>query len=302
MAAQPRTRKRWYIRNPEGYLFLMPDFVGFSVFVFLPVIAALILGFFAWNGLQLDAMQFVGFQNYEDLFTKDPYFPRILWNTTYYVLGTVPVRAFLALLLAIALNQKLRGMYFWRTAFFMPTLSSAVAVALVWRWIFNSDFGILNSFLFWAGVPEPPRWLDSTVWAMPALILMSIWQGLGFQTIIFLAGLQGIPQHLYEAASIDGADAFDRFWHITVPMISPTTFFVLVTSVIGSYQVFESALILNEGGPAYATTTIVYYIYTNGFQFFKMGYAAAIAEILFAIIFAFTMLQFYFQKRWVHYD
>jgi multiple sugar transport system permease protein len=223
-------------------------------------------------------------------------------NTTYYVLGTVPVRTALALLLAIALNQQLRAMSWYRAAFFLPTITSAVAAATVWRWIYEPNFGLLNSFLYTIGVSHPPTWVSSPVWAMPGLILVGVWQRVGFQMVIFLAGLQAIPNHLYEAASIDGANWWARFWHITVPLISPTTFFVLVISVIESYQVFDQAFILTEGGPGYATTTIVYYIYNYAFQFFKMGYAAAIAWILFLIVFLLTVAQFRLQSRWVHYD
>jgi multiple sugar transport system permease protein len=212
------------------------------------------------------------------------------------------VRTALALLLAIALNQQLRGMHVFRAAYFLPTITSAVAAATVWRWIYEPNFGLLNSLLYAIGVEHPPTWISSPAWAMPALILLGIWQGLGFQMVIFLAGLQGIPAHLYEAAAIDGAGWWARFRHITLPLISPTTFFVLIISVIGSYQVFDQAFVLTEGGPGYATTTLVYYIYEYGFQFFKMGYAAAMAWILFAIVFVLTVIQFRIQARWVHYD
>jgi len=214
----------------------------------------------------------------------------------------VPVRTALALLLAIALNQQLRGVSVFRAAYFLPTITSAVAAATVWRWIYEPNFGLLNSLLYAIGVAHPPAWLSSPAWAMPALILLGVWQGLGFQMVIFLAGLQGIPTHLYEAAAIDGAGWWARFRHITLPLISPTTFFVLIISVIGSYQVFDQAFVLTEGGPGYATTTLVYYIYEYAFQFFKMGYAAAMAWILFAIVFVLTVIQFRIQARWVHYD
>ena len=283
----------------EGYLFLAPDLIGTLIFAVGAVLASLALSFFAWD--LLTRPKFIGIQNYVALL-HDPVFGQVLWNTTYYVLGTVPIRTVLALLLAIALNQHLRGISVFRAAYYLPTITSGVAAALVFRWIFNGDFGLLNGFLYAIGVQNPPNWLSSPVWAMPALILLGIWQGIGFQMVIFLAGLQAIPRHLYEAAAIDGAGWWGRFRHVTVPLISPTTFFVLIISLIGSYQVFDQAYILNGGGPGYATTTLVYYVYTYAFQFFKMGYAAAVAWVLFIIVFLLTVLQLRLQRRWVHYE
>lgn len=284
----------------EGYLFLAPDLLGTLVFAVGPVLAAFALGFVAWD--ILTPPRFVGFDNYRELLFEDTVFHQVMVNTSVYVLATVPIRTVLSLLLAIALNQSIRGVSIFRAAYFLPTITSAVAAATVWRWIYEPNFGLLNSLLYAIGVPHPPAWLSSPSWAMPALILLGVWQGLGFQMVIFLAGLQGIPLHLYEAASIDGAGWWARFRHITVPLISPTTFFVLIISVIGSYQVFDQAFVLTEGGPGYATTTLVYYIYEYAFQFFKMGYAAAMAWILFAIVFVLTVVQFRVQSRWVHYD
>jgi multiple sugar transport system permease protein len=293
-----RTWRRRY--DLEGYLFLAPDLAGTLVFAVGPVLAALALGLFAWD--ILTPPRFVGLDNYRTLLLDDPVFRQVLLNTSAYVLGTVPLRTVLALLVAIALNQQLRALSVFRAAFFLPTITSAVAAATVWRWIYEPNFGLLNSLLYAIGVQHPPTWLSSPAWAMPALILLGIWQGLGFQMVIFLAGLQGIPAHLYEAASIDGAGWWARFRHITVPLISPTTFFVVIISVIGSYQVFDQAYVLTEGGPGYATTTLVYYIYTYAFQFFKMGYAAAIAWVLFAIVFLLTVIQFRLQAHWVQYE
>jgi multiple sugar transport system permease protein len=290
-------RRRWDL---DGYLFLAPDLLGTLVFAVGPVVAALGLGLFAWD--VLTPPRFVGLANYRQLLFDDPVFRQVLLNTTVYVLGTVPLRTLLALLLAMALNQQIRGLSWFRAAFFLPTITSAVAAAVVWRWIYEPNFGLLNSVLYAIGIDHPPTWISSATWAMPSLILLGIWQGLGFHMVIFLAGLQAIPGHLYEAAAIDGATWWARFRYITVPLISPTTFFVLVISVIGSYQVFDQAFILTEGGPGYATTTLVYYIYNYAFQFFKMGYAAAIAWVLFAIVFVLTVVQFRLQARWVHYD
>ncbi|MCK9524917.1 MAG: sugar ABC transporter permease [Limnochordia bacterium] len=283
-----------------GYGFLMPNLIGFLIFTFLPVFVALVLSFTEWDLLR--PIQWVGLSNYVRMFTNDPTFIRVLKNTVSFVAVTVPTRIALALLVAVALNQKLRGTTFFRTAFFMPVVSSSVAIALVWQWIFNADFGPLNNVLWILGVSNPPNWLTSTAWALPALMIVSIWQGLGMNMIIFLAGLQGIPIQLYEAARIDGATPWKCFWKITLPMLSPTTFLVLVMTTISSFQVFDLAVMMTEGGPANATNTIVYHIYRNAFQFFRMGYAAAIAWFLFVIIFAITLFQFRNQKNWVNYD
>lgn len=282
-----------------AYGFLLPNLVGFLIFTLLPVIAALFISLTDWNLLQ--PPKWVGLKNFVTL-AQDPLFRKVLGNTAIYVLGTVPVQMILALLVAMALNQGLPGTLFFRAAFFMPVVTSAVAIALVWRWIYNADFGVLNSFLFMLGVSDPPQWLTSTRWALPSVMIMSVWQQIGFSMVLFLAGLQGVPEHLYEAARIDGAGPFQRFLFITVPMLTPTTFFVFVINIINSFQVFDQALVMTNGGPANATNTIVFNIYRYGFQFFQMGYAAAMAWVLFAIIFVVTIVQFRYQRNWVHYD
>ncbi len=282
-----------------AYGFLLPNLLGFLAFTFLPVIAALLISFTEWDLLR--QASWIGLDNYTRL-VSDPLFHRVLRNTLLYVLGTVPVQMMLALLIALALNQRIPGQTFFRTAFFMPVVASTVAVALVWRWIYHADFGLLNSFLYAIGVTDPPSWLSSTTWALPAIIIMSVWQQIGFSMVLFLAGLQGVPQSLYEAATIDGAGPFARFRFITLPLLSSTTFFVLLIGIINSFQVFDQALVMTNGGPANATNTIVFNIYRYGFQFFQMGYAAAMAWVLFAIIFIVTVVQFRYQRNWVHYD
>jgi multiple sugar transport system permease protein len=282
-----------------GYLFLGPNIFGFIVFTSLPVLAALFLSLTSWS--LLTPPTFIGIGNYVRLFTDDQLFIQVLWNTSYYTFVSVPMGVVGSLLLALAMNMQLRGIVIFRALFFLPVVSMTVAIAMVWRWLYNTDFGLINLALTFVGFNKIP-WLSSLEWAMPAVILMSVWKGLGFNMLIYLAGLQGIPQHLYEAAEIDGASAFARFWHITLPLLSPTTFFVLIISIISSYQVFTETLILTRGGPANATNTIVMYIYENGFQWFQMGYAAAISWVLFAIIFTVTLIQGRLQKEWVHYD
>ena len=282
-----------------AYLFLLPNILGFLIFSSIPVVTTFSISLLDWDLIRRPT--FVGFDNYIKLLTDDQVFRKVLVNTGYYVLGTVPASIILSLLLALAMNSSVRGISIFRAVFFIPVISASVAVAMMWRWIFNTDYGLLNLWFTSVGLPRIP-WLSSTAWAMPALIIMAVWKSLGFNMIIFLAGLQGIPAQLYEAASIDGANRWHRFRFITVPMLAPTTFFVLVISVIASFQVFDLAFVLTKGGPGDATNTMVMYIYNQAFQFFHMGYAAAVAWVLFAIIFGITLLQTQLQKRWVHYE
>ena len=282
-----------------GYLFLLPNIIGFLVFSSVPVVVTFGISLLDWDMIRRPT--FVGIDNYVKLLTADPTFTRVLVNTGYYVLGTVPAGVILSLLLALAMNTNVRGISIYRAIFFIPVISASVAVAMMWRWIFNTDYGLLNLWFTNVGLPRIP-WLSSTAWAMPALIIMAVWKSLGFNMVIFLAGLQGISTTLYEAASIDGANRWHRFRYITVPMLAPTTFFVLIISIIGSFQVFDLAFVLTRGGPGDATNTMVMYIYNQAFQFFHMGYAAAIAWVLFAIIFVITLVQTQLQKRWVQYE
>jgi multiple sugar transport system permease protein len=282
-----------------GYLFLLPNILGFLVFSSIPVLATFTISLLDWDLIR--APRFVGIDNYVKLLTDDAVFRRVLFNTAYFVVGTVPIGVILSLLLALAMNANVRGIAFFRAVFFIPVISASVAVAVMWRWLYNTDFGLINLMLTSVGLKGVP-WLSSTAWAMPAVILMAIWKSLGYNMVIFLAGLQSIPAHLHEAAAIDGANGVQRFRHITLPLLAPTTFFVLVISVISSFQVFDLAFVLTKGGPGDATNTMVMYIYNQAFQFFHMGYAASIAWVLFAIIFAITLLQHQLQKRWVHYE
>ncbi len=282
-----------------GYLFLLPNILGFLVFSSIPVVATFTISLLDWDLIR--APRFVGIDNYVKLLTDDAVFRKVLFNTAYYVVGTVPAGIVLSLLLALAMNANVRGIAIFRVIFFIPVISASVAVAVMWRWLYNTDYGLINLMLTSIGLKAVP-WLASTTWAMPAVILMAIWKSLGYNMVIFLAGLQSIPVHLHEAAAIDGANGFQRFRHITLPLLAPTTFFVLVISMIGSFQVFDLAFVLTKGGPGDATNTMVMYIYNQAFQFFHMGYAAAIAWVLFGIIFVITLLQHQLQKRWVHYE
>lgn len=297
-----RTRERMSpLRRREalfGYLFILPNTVGLIVFFILPVLAAFVLGFLSWDLIQ--APKWVGFSNYTTL-VHDPLFWNGVWTTIYYTLVSVPISIVLSLLLAVAVNTGLRERNLYRIAYFMPYVSMPVALALVWKWIYDPQFGLLDNILGTLGLPQPP-WLDDPVWAMPALIIMAVWGSLGYNMIVFLAGLQSISAELYEAASIDGAGHIGRFFSITLPLISPATFFVLIISMINSFQVFDQIYIMTQGGPGDATRTLGMQIYENAFQYFKMGYATAFAWALFALIMMVTLLQIFVQKRWVHYE
>jgi multiple sugar transport system permease protein len=282
-----------------AYVLLIPTLIGILVFSLGAVVAALVVSFTRWD--LITPPQWVGLANYQAMFSLDPLAHTALWNTLYYTVGTVPPSVFLSLLLAVAMNQKIRGIVLYRTAYFLPVISSTVAVALLWDWIYAPDYGLLNFVLHWLHLPTS-QWLGDPSSAMPAIIIMSVWRGLGFNMVIFLAGLQGIPQELYEAARIDGANNWRTFRHITVPLISPVLFFVTVLAIIGSFQVFDQTYVMTQGGPLHATTTIVYYIFEEAFQWFHMGYAAALGYVLFAIILLFTLLQFNLQRLWVHYE
>lgn len=283
-----------------GYLFLLPNIVGFVIFTALAVVASAGISLTEWD--LLSDPVFVGFDNYVELFTNDPLFRTVLWNTFYFTIVSVPASTIIALALALVFNTGLRMIPLFRTAYFLPVITATVVVALIWRWFYNPDFGILNYVLWRLGVDSPPNWLASRTWAMPAIIIMATWKQVGYNMVIFLAGLQAIPSTLYEAASIDGAGRWRRFLNITLPLLTPTTFFVLVISIIGSLQVFDAVLVLTDGGPANATRTMVYHIWQEAFVFLEMGYAAAVAWVLFFIVFLVTLAQWRLQRRWVHYE
>jgi len=281
-----------------GYLFVAPLLLGLLIFTYGPVLAAFFLSF--TKGDYISTPKWIGLGNYQALLQEDLFWTSMR-NTFYYVIGVVPVGLLLSLLLALAMNQKLRGIVFFRSIFFLPTITSSVAISLMWLWIYNPEFGALNFLLKQIGI-KGPTWLSSSTWAMPAIIIMSIWRGLGYNMLIYLAGLQGIPDVYYEAAEIDGAGGWAKFRNITLPLLTPTTFMLLILSLIGAFQVFEYTYVMTGGGPVYATLTIVLHIYNNAFRSFKMGYASALAYVLFAILLLLTLIQLRLQKRWVHYE
>jgi len=283
-----------------AYLFLLPTIVGLLLFTAGPVLASAYVSFTRWD--LLSAPRWIGASNYTALL-HDHTFWVCVRNTLYYTAVSVPAGTILALLLAMVMNRPLRGISIYRAIYFLPVVSSGVAVALMWQWLYQPDFGLNNQVLGRTSPHMAPiRWLASTVWAMPAIIILSIWQNLGFNMVIFLAGLKGISREYYEAAQIDGAGRWAQFRYVTVPQLSPVTFLVVILSIIGSFQVFDYAYVLTQGGPVDATRTIVYFLFQNGFQWFNMGYAAAIAYILFIMTLVVTAVQFLVQRYWVHYE
>jgi multiple sugar transport system permease protein len=282
-----------------AYAFIALPMLGFLLFAAGPMIASLYLAFTHYE--VLTPPSWVGLDNFARLFTKDFFIGKTMWNTMYYFIG-IPLGMIMSLLLALALNQKLRFQNFFRTVYFLPSVCSLVALALLWKWIYNSDYGLINTYLLQLGIADPPRWLDHPGWVKPSLILMGIWGGLGYNMVLFLAALQGVPKHLYEAAELDGANPWQTFWNVTFPMISPTTFFVATMAVIGGFQNFDQIFIMTRGGPEFSSATYMTYLYQNAFQYFKMGYASAMAWVLAAIIMVITWLQFRLSKSWVHYD
>ena len=280
------------------WFFLGPTLFGLIFGSLGPVLAAIGISFADWD--VITSPSFAGLENYRRL-AADPTFRKALANTLYYVGVMVPASTALSLLLALLLNQKLRGITLYRTAYFLPVVSSTVAVALVWSWIYSKDFGLLNYILGFLGI-EPITWLSSSKWAMPSVIIMGVWGTLGQGMVIFLAGLQSISQSYYEAAEVDGASSWRKFTHITLPLITPSLFFYFIIEMISAFQTFEQIYIMTRGGPANATTTIVYYIYRNAFRNFKMGYASAQAIVLFLLIMVLTLLYWRTQEKWVVYD
>lgn len=282
----------------KGYLFILPNFIGFFIFMAIPIIMGFVISLTDYNGF--NQMNFVGFQNYINMF-KDEYFQVSLWNNILYTLVIVPGTIIVSLLFALAVNSGIKGSKVFKTMFFMPNITSMVAVGIVWALIFNPYTGPINNLLRAVGVENPPMWLASSSTALPTIMFVSIWKQAGYYMIILLAGLQAIPKQLYEAASIDGASSIKRFFNVTLPMLSPTMFMVVILNVISSFQVFDLINLMTEGGPGRSTNVLVYRIYQEGFQNMRFGYASAMAYFLFLIVLVITLIQFRGQKKWVNY-
>src|SRR3989442_12222553 len=295
--------KKRRLRRPAGkltlqaYAFLLPSFLGLLAFSLLPIIAVFILSFFNWGLIAQPT--FVGLKNYGTMFSSTSFWHSLL-VTFAYILLNIPMQTVFALLLALLLNQKIPGRGIFRTLFVVPWMATAVAMGIVWQWIFDPQSGSLNSFLSLFHITGP-AWLSSTTWALPAIAAVNIWQYTGYNMLFFLAGLQGIPPDFYEAASLDGASPVHKFFTITLPLLSPTLFFVLVTDIIGSAQVFDTVYVMTQGGPGGATSVINFNIFRQAFQFFHAGYASALSMVLFVILIIITLLQvLYFRRRTIY--
>lgn len=283
------------------FLFLAPSVIGLIIFSFIPIVSSFVLSLFKYDLLKpMSEMVFIGIDNYKTLLSGAE-LGAVLSHTLYYMVLYIPSVIMVSLIMASVLNRDFRGVTVYKILFYLPVLTSWVAGALIWRWILNGNYGILNQFLAFFGI-QGPNWLTSRTWAMPGVVIASIWKDSGFYALIFLAALKSVDKSYYEAAEVDGATKWKKFFKITLPIISPTIFLVIIMNVIGGFQVFDSIFIMTNGGPGNSTTVIAERIYRNAFRFYKMGYAAAYSWVLFIIIFIVTSIQFKLEKRWVNYD
>jgi multiple sugar transport system permease protein len=295
---RPRRRRRQIRAVLEAYTLLAPSLFGFLLFLVAPIFGVLVLSLFDWNLIGTPA--FVGLANYREL-AGDTEARRAIINTIYYVLLNIPAQTVLALLLAMALNRRMRGGRVLRVLYVLPWMAMPVALGIIWTWMFDPKYGAINKLLGLAGI-DGPAWLSSTAWAMPVLASVNIWQYTGYTMLILLAGLQAIPRRLLEAAQIDGASAVQRFFRITLPLLRPSMFFVLVTSTIGSFQMFDTVYVMTQGGPADSTDTLNFHIYQQAFRLFRAGYASALAVVLFCMILLVTVAQYLYFRRRTIYD
>jgi len=299
MVGENKLRKGTFI-----LIFLLPSLAGLIMFKLLPMLVSLAISFTDWDMISplssLNAGNFIGFKNFIKVFTDENSVNALL-NTFKFIIGYLPLILCLSIFFAVQLNKEIKGIKIFRSFFFIPVITSWVAVSIVWRWLLNGQSGIINYLLSLIGI-QGPTWLSDFFWAMPAIIMVTVWKDLGFVTIILLSGLQNISEEYYEAAEIDGASAFRKLINITIPLLTPTLFFVLIISLINAFQLFDQVLILTNGGPAGATSTMVEQIYRNAFRGNNMGFAAAQSWVLFFIILIATVFQSKMQGRWVTYD
>ena len=286
-------------QNLIAWSFILPNLLGFIAFTLVPMVFALGLSFMNWDGS--GAITFAGLENFRELL-RDETFKISAANTLYYVVGTVPTTLACSLGLAVLLNREMKGRNFFRAVFFFPYVACLVAVAVVWNMMFHPSMGPVNSILTALGVQNPPKWSASVTWAMPTVIMSSIWRNAGYYMIIYLAALQGIPRELYEAAKIDGAGSWQCFRKITVPLLTPATFFVTMMLTINSFKIFDLIYVMTSGGPGRATNVLVFAIYNAAFIEFRFGYSSAMALVLFVIVVAITVVQFRMEKKWVSYQ
>lgn len=286
--------------NLVGYSFILPNIIGVCAFTLFPMVFSLIISFTDWDYTKgIGNWNFIGIQNFVDMWS-DEWFTSALINTIVFAVGVVPVTVFLAMVLAVIIDNYCFAKLPIRLALFMPYVSNIVAVAIVWVMMY-SPWGPFTQLVKALGVENPPQWLGDTHWALPAIMLMTVWSGVGYAVMIYTSSIQGLPKDVYEAADIDGAGAVTKFFRLTIPFLSPTTFFLIITTFITSFQVFGQIQIMTRGGPGTATNVLVYYIYTSAFTFYRMGYASAMSWVLFALLFIITMIQWRGQKKWVSY-
>lgn len=281
-----------------GYAFLSPWILGFLVFGLYPIVMSAYYSLSRFDVLRIP--QYVGLENYSTLLLDDPYFGISIWNTIVYTLLRIPIAIGGSLLLAILANQAIKGIKFFRTVYFLPSIITGVVLSVIWLWMFNPQIGLVNTALGWFGI-SGPLWLQSAEWSKPGLAMMGLWSIGGARMIVFIAALQGIPEQLYEALEIDGGGSWAKFRHVTLPMLSPVIFLWTVLEVIFSMQVFTEAYVMTKGGPLNSTLFYNLYLYFKAFDDYEMGYASAMAWILFVITLAITLFQFWFGKKWVHY-
>ena len=285
-------------QNIVGYSFILPHFIGFFIFTFIPVIFSLLLSFSHWDGFT--EMEFAGLDNFIKIF-KDRIFVQSIWKTAYFSIFTVLFSMVASLGLALLLNQKRKARGFFRCALFFPYVASVVAISVVWNAMLQPDYGPVNEFLKFIGIANPPRWFASTDWVIPGLIIVNVWRNMGYFMIIYLAGLQNIDESLYEAAALDGAKGWTLFRKITWPLLSPSTFFVVMMLVINSFKVFDLVWLMTQGGPGTASTMLSQYIYNQAFVSWDYGKSSAAAMILFVIVALLTVFQFKAEKKVVNY-
>lgn len=285
--------------NLIGYSFVIPNFIGYFIFIFIPVCFSFILSVMKWDGSDAP-MEFVALENFKKLFS-DSTFIISLKNTVWYAAFTVPLTLVAALAIAILLNSKIKGIIAYRTVFFFPYVASLVAVGAVWNMLFQPEFGPINEFLKFIGVENPPKWCASTEWAMWVIIIVSVWKYMGYYMVVYLAALQGISKDLYEAAGIDGATGLKKIWYITIPMLTPTTFFVVIMLTIQCFKVFDLIYVMTGGGPGRSTNVLVNHIYNAAFVDYKFGYASASAMVLFAIVLVITLIQLRGEKKFTDF-
>jgi multiple sugar transport system permease protein len=283
-------------RNWDAYVFLAPGFIVFSLFTLFALAFVIYLTFHEWSIIEPDK-PFVGLQNYRDLI-DDERFRKSVVNTFYFTGASVPLGMIIGLSIALLLNQPLRGRWVFRTAYYLPAITPFVVSAIIWKWLYNGDFGLFNYYLLKTNlIHEPLSWLSDQNLAMPSVILMTVWTGVGFAMVVYLAGLQSIPEELYEAAKVDGAGAFARLRHITLPGLLPSTVFVAVIQIIFNMQIFTQIFVMTRGGPIDRTTTVLFYVYETAFGFYEMGYASTIAFALFLMLLVFTAFQLRLYRR-----